>query len=343
MVFDPVVHIKYAPAAWQVNEQLTVPLAGHGEHAYFYVEKCNLNTLDVARRLAGHCGVPLQQVGYAGLKDKHAVTRQWFSVPYAQDGWPSCDERGSSDSDAADADVFGEGVYMRCLQAARHTHKLRRGQHSANHFTIRLRSAEPACVPAVDRLNDWFPNYFGPQRVSAANVAMARRWLAQGVRKAQGKRRNLGRSGAGGRRGWHLSVLRSELFNAVLALRVAQGNYNVELAGDVLDHGLPTGPLWGRGRSATTGLAAAIEQEALAPHSEVCEALEFTGLQQGRRALAQRPANFAFAPVSSAPENEVELSFLLPPGAYATALLAHHFTVHDDSRVRDDSSKYERV
>ena len=82
----PVVHIKSSVDAWRVNERLCIPFAGHGEHAYFYVEKSNLNTLDVARQLAQICGVPLMQVGYAGLKDKHGITRQWFSVATASVG-----------------------------------------------------------------------------------------------------------------------------------------------------------------------------------------------------------------------------------------------------------------
>jgi tRNA pseudouridine13 synthase len=305
------------------------------------VEKRNLNSMDVARELAARCSVPLQQVGYAGLKDKYAVTRQWFSVPYSGDEWPA----GSADEQDAGAD----SPRLRCLRVERHTRKLRRGQHDANHFVLTLRLAHASDADRVQALDDWFPNYFGPQRVSPTNVAAAREWLAAAPRKPRGRKQ--GRSGgAGGKRGWHLSVLRSELFNAVLDLRVEQGNYHTPIDGDVLLEGIPTGPLWGRGRSAAAAQAEAIEQEALQPHREVCDALEFTGLQQARRPLAQRPTEFQCRPIAASSGTEVEtsteietstqvetstvveVSFMLPPGAYATALLAHGFTLRDDSK-----------
>jgi len=315
----PDIHIKSSPDAWRVHEVLDLPFAGSGEHVYFHVEKQNLNTLDVARRLAGACNVGVQQVGYAGLKDKHGVTRQWFSVPSASDCWPL---GGSSDRDGgAEASAF-----LRCLQVARHTHKLRHGDHRCNQFILRLVGDEDFDGASLAALEDWFPNYFGPQRVSPDNVSAARYWLAQGPKKAP--RRRGSAAPRGGRRGWHLSVLRSELFNAVLDRRVALGNYAEVIDGDVVADGVPTGPLWGRGRSPAAAAAAEIEQQALLPHKQVSEALEFTGVQQGRRPLAQRPGGFSV----DVQARGAEVAFELPPGAYATTLLAHHFNVHDDSK-----------
>lgn len=331
----PDIHIKFAASAWRVHEQLEFSFAGHGEHAYFFVEKQNLNSLDVARQLAEACAVGLEQIGYAGLKDKHAVTRQWFSVPYPRDEWPLPEnpEQSAQTETAA---------YLRCLQIQRHTHKLRRGQHRSNRFVLRLGCSTGVNGTVVRALDDWFPNYFGPQRVSPANVATAQQWLAQGrgkdaPRGPRGSKRR--RAQRGGRRGWHLSVLRSVLFNAVLDQRVAQANFAQAISGDVLQDGVPTGPLWGRGRSAASALASDIEQQALQPHQAVCDALEFTGLQQARRPLAQRPSGLCVNPVTdkcagaaATDLTELEVAFELPPGAYATTLLAHYFTVHDDSK-----------
>ncbi len=311
----PLVHIKSSVAAWRVHEDLQLPFAGHGEHAYFYVEKQNLNTLDVARALAQACRVGLAQIGYAGLKDKQAVTRQWFSVPYPQDRWPlqqSC---------------FAADTTVRCLEFQRHTHKLRHGAHRANLFSLLLRGAPDPGADVWSRLDDWFPNYFGPQRVSPQNCTAARRWLTDHAAQRQAGQRR-GKPRRAGRRGWHLSVLRSELFNAVLQRRVALGNFSHAIAGDVEQDGIPTGPLWGRGRSPATAQAAEIERCALQPYQEVCGALEFTGAQQGRRPLTQKPGRLQHC----AHADGVELRFELPPGAYATTLLAHHFTVCDDSK-----------
>jgi len=320
----PVAHIKYEPSAWRVDEQLSLPFAGHGEHAYFFVEKENLNTMDVVRALASACGLAPHDVGYAGLKDKHAITRQWFSVPLRTDVWPLCGGHAS----------LGADTRVECLQVQRHTSKLRRGQHAANRFVLGLKFETPDDVATVELLDDWFPNRFGPQRVSAGNVTAAQAWLLDAAR-ADGRQRRTRRGQARQRRGWHRSVLRSQLFNCVLDLRVARDCYHSKVEGDVLLEGIPTGPLWGRGRSAAQGAAAALENEALAAHRQVCDALEFTGVQQARRVLALRPAAFSWRPVPTSGDTAVAVSFELPPGAYATSLLAHKLALVDDSRRYD--------
>ena len=81
----PTAVIKARPEHFRVTEDLGLALDGQGEHAYFFVRKRGLNTLDVARALAEACGVRVSDVGFAGRKDKHAVTEQWFSVPSALD------------------------------------------------------------------------------------------------------------------------------------------------------------------------------------------------------------------------------------------------------------------
>ena len=325
-----VAHIKYQADAWRVNERLGFPLSGAGEHAYYYIEKENLNSLDIARALARASGVAVYEVGYAGLKDKHAVTRQWFSVPTRTDDWPL-------ESPVSD-DVWSAGGRLSCLRTGRHSHKLRRGQHAANEFIIRIRLDDP--VDQVPNLSDWFPNYFGPQRVSESNLKSAREWLmaraGQTSTDTHSQRRGKGRRGRArpAREGWHLSVLRSEIFNSVLSLRQELGNFAIPIEGDALDDGIPTGPLWGRGRSAAGALAETIEGQALAKHRTICDALEFTGVQQSRRRLAQRPMDFEqrYIERGETDEAEWEVSFTLPPGAYATTLLAHHYTVCDDSQ-----------
>jgi tRNA pseudouridine13 synthase len=246
------------------------------------------------------------------LKDKRGITRQWFSVPQPGDQWPL---------DHPD---------IRCLGTERHLKKLRRGEHQANYFEIKLTETPPIDADLEARIAGCYPNFFGQQRTSESNVQQALRWLAKGqwgTKTRSNRRKSKSNSG---RRGWHMSVLRSLLFNEVLAKRVELGNYAEVIEGDVLVQGLPTGPLWGRGRSATVGAALEVEQLALQAHADTCEALEFTGVDQARRQLAMQPQNLR---VESIDKSVQLLSFSLPPGAYATALLASVFNVVDHSRL----------
>ena len=132
----------------------------------------------------------------------------------------------------------------------------------------------------------------------------------------------------------YLSTLRSGLFNEVLAARVRAGSWRRQLPGDVLTDGVPTGPLWGRGKTASTLDAGALEQAALAPYAAIMDALEFTGVNQARRPLAVRPAAAeATLPVDADPV----VAFELPPGAYATVLLGELGRIYDASAAgRED-------
>jgi len=167
---------------------------------------------------------------------------------------------------------------------------------------------------------DGAPNYFGPQRFGRDNLAAALAWLPER------RRRRLSRF----RRGLYLSVLRSYLFNEVLAARVAHGTWRQRLPGDVCDRdGRPMGPLWGRGRSTTGARAAAVEAEALAPHAALCEALEHAGLRQDRRPLQLVPEALCW----HREEEDLLVDFRLPAGAYATVLLAELAELEEPERA----------
>ena len=72
--------LKAVAEDFQVDEVLDIPLSGEGEHLWLWVEKRNLNTEEAAKRIARAAGVPLKMISYAGLKDRQALTRQWFSL-----------------------------------------------------------------------------------------------------------------------------------------------------------------------------------------------------------------------------------------------------------------------
>jgi tRNA pseudouridine13 synthase len=290
--------LKVTPEDFEVHERLGFEPSGEGEHLLLQVSKTGIGTPELGRLLADAHGIDHVDVGYAGMKDKRAVTRQWFSL------------RGVAELDDAMETIDG----VRVLRQARHRQKLRRGELEANDFRIRLRSVDPvAGLAAANRLGETgAPNYFGAQRFGWDNLKKATAWLAQR------RRRRISRF----KQGLYLSVLRSFLFNEVLAHRVGAGNWHRVMEGDCLDsRGYPTGPLWGRGRSETDALAAVLEAAALTPHQAILEGLEHAGLKQARRSLVLRPEAFSCVAL----DDGIELSFSLGPGEYATSLLMDRF------------------
>jgi len=291
-----------------VDEILAFEPCGEGEHLWLHVEKRDQNSEAVAAALAAGYGVPAVAVSFAGRKDRRAVARQWFSVHTFRDDVAS---------------PLPDGC--RVLGAARHGRKLRRGELGGNRFRIRLCAITGDVGGLDDRLSVLpgldVPNYFGPQRFGfeGDNVPRAFAWLLHRPRRAVSHFE----------KGLHLSVGRALVFNAVLAHRVALGTWNRALPGDVLEDGRATGPLWGRGRSATGDCAAAVERAALADFGDWCHALEHVGLAQARRGLSFRPRGL----VAAREGDVVTLEFTLGPGEYATALLRE---IGDFVAVRGD-------
>ncbi len=315
--------IRTEPEDFLVEERLGFEPDGVGAHALLVVEKRDANTGWVAAQLARLAGVHPRDVGYSGLKDRRAVTRQAYSLP-----WPASrpPEEGLA--------FAGEG--FRVLAVARHGRKLRPGSHRANRFTIRVRdlAGDPAAID--DRLrsiaSQGVPNYFGPQRFGrdGANLLRARRWAEAG--EAPRDR---------AQRGFALSAARSELFNRVLEARVRRSDWDRLLPGEavmldgrrsffsapVVDAALeercramdvhPSGPLWGRGESPATGTARDVEDLVGASEPALVALLVAQGLDHERRALRLPVRGLAWTHL----EGALVLEFELPRGAFATAVL----------------------
>jgi len=202
--------IRTTPADFDVTEELGYEFDGNGEHDFLYVEKTGANTEWVSRALASFADVPARDVGYSGLKDRNAVTRQWFSVPR----WNS-----------PDWSTF-ELESVSILDVQRHSKKLRRGAHKANHFRIVLREIDGDTVSLPDKLkliaDQGVPNYFGPQRFGREgnNIRLADDWAA-GKRLPRHKRSIA------------ISSARSFLFNEALQQRVVDGTWNRIVSGDL--------------------------------------------------------------------------------------------------------------
>jgi tRNA pseudouridine13 synthase len=290
----------------QLNEDFIVtelPLqlpAGEGEHLWLNVEKNGANTAFVAQQLAEAAGVTDRDVGYAGLKDRHALTRQWFSIYRPKGETPDLTQLQHPE--------------FKVLHQTRHVKKLRPGDLQGNRFRIVLRDvagqrdAIEANLAAV--ASQGVPNYFGAQRFgfSGGNVEQGRAMLAREIRVRNPKKKSL-----------YLSAVRSFVFNEVLALRIQQGLWGKTLPGDVLDGaGRPTGPLWGRGRVSATDQAQALENGVAERHATLCHGMEHAGLDQERRALVAHPADLAWQWPQA---DQLVISFFLPAGNYATAVL----------------------
>ena len=290
----------------RLNEDFNVtelPLqlpSGAGEHLWLDVEKNGANTAFVAQQLAEAAGVQDMDVGYAGLKDRYAVTRQWFSIYLPKGETPDLTRLQHPE--------------FNVLSQRRHTKKLRPGDLQGNRFCIVLRDvtgdrdAIEANLKAVAAQG--VPNYFGAQRFGfdGGNVEQGRAMLARETRVRNPKKKGL-----------YLSAVRAFVFNEVLALRIQQGLWGQALPGDVMDEaGRPTGPLWGRGRVRTTDEAQALENGVAARHATLCNGMEHAGLDQARRALVAHPADMSWTWPRA---DQLVLSFALPAGNYATAVL----------------------
>lgn len=313
--------IRQTPDDFIVNEIQSFELSGTGEHAFLQIEKCSENTEYVARELARFAGVRQRDVSYAGLKDRHARTTQWFSV------WLP----GKPDPDwsALNSET------IKVLQATRHSKKLKRGSLAGNQFILRIqdwRGDHAILEQQLQRIKTGgVPNYFGEQRFGrdAANISKALALFSGG--KVSRNQRSL-----------YLSAARSYLFNHILSARVANQTWSQALPGDVLmfdnshsffqaetlDESIvqrvvqldmhPTAPLWGKGEVQTSAEVALLERQIIEQFGELAQGLVAFGVDQDRRALRSHIHALQWEMIRP---DCLELNFTLNSGCYATALL----------------------
>ncbi len=318
------VKIRSQPADFFVEEILSFSLNGEGEHVYLLVEKTDQNTIAVAERIASFAGVHPNCIGYAGLKDRKAITRQWFSVQL-----PKVEPADWQRLNADDLKVL-------CVDA--HTRKLRKGAVKSNHFKLVLREVQGDPDKIDIRLQkiaeQGVPNYFGAQRFgrSGENVNKAMAWI-NGGRKSPG--RHL--------KGLYLSSIRSFLFNQVLAYRVSHQIWDQAVIGDnfvlngsnscfqsdylTTDLTLrierqdihPALMLYGLGGLSNSGKAQEIDQKVLERYPLLTKGLDMMKLKKAWRSTRLLVANLQWQWTDA---NSLMLSFNLPSGAYATSVLS---------------------
>jgi len=321
-----------------VEEHIPVEFSGEGEHCWIYIEKRGCNTDWLAQQLANYCGVKKMAVAYAGLKDRHALTSQWFSVQLP--GRPTPDW---SDFESG----FGSGVegeQIRILQCFRHNRKLQRGALKNNTFKITLRELSDSSDESFDLLEQrcriiaqaGVPNYFGPQRFghNYNNLEQAARFFSRPRFKLAKQKRSI-----------YLSAARSWLFNCILSERIKLDVWDKRLPGDVfmldgksacfkddetddIDDRLenyeihPTAVLWGEGDVMVTADAAMLESRVIDQFPVFRDGLIAARLQAQRRATRVIPHQF----VCSRQNNTFIVSFSLPAGSYATSVLDEIFS-----------------
>ncbi len=322
-----------------VDEQLGYVLKGEGTHDWLKIRKRGANTQWVGEQIARFAGVRGVDIGFAGLKDRHALTTQWFSVNVA----------GRARPDWSTLDV--EGVEV--LDVVAHERKLRRGALSGNMFTITLRDVAGKTQDIEHRLAavraEGFANYFGEQRFG---IERRNLWHAQTLlverRSAPRKRREI-----------YLSAARSWVFNRVLAARVKAQTWNFPVAGDVMvldgsnsvfaapeiDAELvgrcaefdvhPSGPLPGEGGIHASGDAGRFELEATAPYAAWIEGLIAARVAHARRSLRARADEMHWRWLAG---DVLELTFTLRSGCYATVLLGEIIECSDASRNKNHSA-----
>ena len=315
--------LRATPADFRVTEIPITEPEGTGEHGWLYVRKTGANTEWVARQLAIHAAVPVRDLSYAGMKDRNAITEQWYSIHLP----------GKSDPDWSTVDI--EGVEI--LHSERHTRKLKRGALKGNRFDIGITSLTGDNAEIENRLiaikQGGVPNYFGVQRFGRDGQN-----LIQAEKLFKGKLKKIPRH----KRGLYLSAARSALFNLILAGRVADNSWSCLMPGDVLqldgrsacfvaeenDSALPariesmdvhlTGPMWGRGELMTQNAAREYEITNLEADECFRKGLEQAGLKQERRSLRIQANQLDWQWYEN---GSLRVQFSLPPGAYATSVL----------------------
>ncbi len=312
--------MRAQPEDFFVDEVLGFEPAGSGEHCFVHIEKTGANTDWVAKQLARFAGVSPMAVGLSGMKDRHAVTRQWLSVHLP----------GKANPDWSTLDVEG----VKVLDVRRHDRKLKRGAHRSNRFRIRLSGINGDRDTAQMRIDaiatQGVPNYFGEQRFGRGgnNVDLARALFS-------------GRRMPRDQKNFALSAARSHLFNRILAARVADGSWNQPRDGDVfmlagthsvfgpelIDDAVreritrldihPTGALWGKGDLRSNGGVAELESLIALAETDLADGLVRNGLDQQRRSLRLLADDL----VATWDDDSLTLDFSLESGAFATVII----------------------
>lgn len=315
--------LRQKPQDFTVNEQLTFEPSTEGEHVFLYIKKTGLNTDDVVKKLAMHAAVPRRAVSYAGMKDRHAVTKQWFSVHLPGQEGP-------------DWNLMTDDA-LQIERITRHLKKLKRGSIKFNAFEIVISQLDADQAMLIQRAEQiktmGVPNYFMEQRFG---------YLCQNIDRVYGLFSKNEAIKNNKIKSLFLSSARSYLFNRVLCERVMAKNWDKAETGDVFmlngtrqyfkeefisdemtkrlaKHDIhPTGPLFGLENNTVSDAAYELENKVFMEDKVFCNGLIKEKVESARRSLRVVPEDFQ---LNLLPDDKVGVSFKLPSGSYATAVI----------------------
>jgi len=342
--------LKSQPEDFIVEENISIDFSNEGEHCWLYVKKRGCNTDWVAQQLAKFCRVKQMAVSYAGLKDRHAVTSQWFSVQLPGLPTPDWSDFESLFISTNALDSSAESIQI--LECYRHNKKLQRGALKSNRFEITLRELSDTSDAIFTLLKQrcesistgGIPNYFGLQRFGRNHNN-----LDQAIKLFANPRFRISRH----KRSMYYSAARSWLFNLILSERIKRNVWDKRLPGDVfmlagksacfkdelseqssaadiagIDERLqcneihPTAPLWGDGDAMVESDAADFERRIIDQIPAYRDGLVSARVQSRRRACRVLPAQLDCYRQGE----DFVVSFSLPSGSYATMVLAEIFS-----------------
>ncbi len=336
--------IRVAPEDFEVEELPAYQPSGSGEHLFLWVEKRGLNTRDVALALARALGLPERDVGVAGQKDRRALTRQFFSVPAAA---------AAKASRAGSARLDGEGEGWHILSAQLHQNKLKTGHLKGNRFSIVVRETKPGALERAQAIaraleERGLPNAYGPQRFGrdGRNAQLGLRLLRALQPGSPPLPREYERAARDRfQRRLYISSLQAALFNSVLAERLAEGLFDRALEGDILKRSetggifhceeptvdsprvasfelSPTGPIFGHRMMTAKGEALAREERVLGSAGlTLASFAPLKGDAEGSRRPMRLKVALSLAELAGEEGRSLRLTFSLPKGSFATALL----------------------
>ncbi|WP_193016373.1 tRNA pseudouridine(13) synthase TruD [Proteus sp. FME41] len=324
--------LKSVPEDFIVCEDLGFTLDGEGEHVMVKIRKTGCNTAFVAEKLAKFVGIHPRDASYAGLKDRNAVTEQWFCLRMPGKEMPD----------------FSQLVLDGCeiLETTRQQRKLRIGTLKGNHFTLVLRDISDrdfvdtrlALIKAQG-----IPNYFGVQRFgrNGENLRQALRWATDEIRVKERSKRS-----------FYLSAARSAMFNHLVSKRLECDLYSTVMLGDAMQlHGRGswfvvdeaeltqtqtryeehdihiTAPLPGKGDLGTQSQALDFEAKNLAEYETLWSLARQERVDNTRRAINVLPEEMSWNWID---DTTVSLSFFLPAGSFATSVVRELILLGND-------------
>ena len=330
---------KSTAADFVVREIMTIEFTQQGEHLWLYIQKTNLNTLFVAKLLSKWANIALRDVGYSGLKDRRAVTYQWFSLRIPKGHLPK-----TSFQEFAKSHICHDET-ISVLQQYWHNKKLNRGTHKHNHFCITLKNVIGDKHIIDEHLavikNKGIPNYFGSQRFgidgnNIKNAAIFFKKITENPQPYKPHKKDLETHSI------YISTAKSIIFNALLTKRVTLKNWDSAVDGDVFNlDGTASiftddinqnihqrlaigdihiaGILFGVGQTKSTSQAALIENDILSmPEFEIFQqGLLKVGTKLSYRSLRLIPKHLSW----QWQDDGLILDFILPSGTFATSIL----------------------